>query len=464
VSDPFDAFHLPRGVTAGSSLQTLEARSLTCRYPRPTAALLGDAIAALRRAGHELAERPVAEIVEIIDAAAARLGDPADPLRQRAEACIPLATGYSPAMARLVLDRMAADWRSDALNRLLEAELGDPAVLDRFLPAGHRRATRACGPALSFHIFAGNVPGVAVTALVRSLLVKSPALAKLASGEPVLPVLFADAVASVDADVGDALAVTYWPGGDTVPEAEALGAADLVVAYGGDEVVASVRRRVRPEQRLVVHGPRFSAGLVTAAALEEDGETVAHEVAAAVACFDQHGCVSPHTVWVEDPQGHRVDGFVDAVAGELRRLGRDLPRGDLDAAEMSRIHQERGAAEMRGHAGHPVRVVAGEGTGWTVVVDADPAFRPSCLNRFLYILPVPSVQHAVDALTPHGAYLQSVAVAGPPDIRTRLAGPLAAVGATRVTTFERLPWPPPEWHHDGRGPLRELLRWVDIED
>lgn len=463
MRDPFYSCHLPRGVTADSSLESLMARNLACRYPRPTARLLVDTIAALRTAAHDLAERPVAEIVRIVDAAAARLCDPADALRQRAEAWIPAATGYSPAMARLVLDRMAADWRTDALNRLLEAELGDPAVLDRFRPAGPHRARRAYGPGLSFHIFAGNVPGVAVTALVRSLLVKSPVLAKLASGEPVLPVLFAQAVASVDAGVGDALAVTYWPGGAPAPEAEALRAADLVVVYGGDDVVASVRQRARPDQRLVVHGPRFSAGVVTAAALEQDVEAVADQVARSVAWFDQHGCVSPHAVWVEDPQGDRTAAFVDAVAAALRRLERDLPRGDVDAAEASRIHQERGAAELRGHAGQPVRVVAGEGTGWTVVVDADPTFRPSCLNRFLFVLPVPRLQPAIDALIPHGPYLQSVAVAGTAETRTRLAGPLAAVGATRVTTFERLPWPPPEWHHDGHGPLNELLRWVDLE-
>jgi hypothetical protein len=26
-----------------------------------------------------------------------------------------------------------------------------------------------------------------------------------------------------------------------------------------------------------------------------------------------------------------------------------------------------------------------------------------------------------------------------------------------------MPWPPPEWHHDGASPLRELVRWVDLE-
>jgi hypothetical protein len=464
MSDGFEAFHLPRAVAVDAPLETLSAGTLLCRHPAPGVGLLQDTVRALRQAGSRLAERPVLEIVDVVDAAAARLADRADPLRQQAERLIPAATGYSPAMARLVLDAMSADWRADSLLRLLRAEVGDPAVLDRFVPAGHHRRARGYGPNLAFHIFAGNVPGVAVTSLVRSLLVKAPALAKLASGEPVLPILFARAVASVDPVVGDAMAITYWPGGNPDPETVALREADLIIVYGGEDVVASVRRRASPEQRIVVHGPRFSAGLVPAAALDQDPPGLADQVARAVACFDQHGCVSPHAVWVEDPAGDRTDAFATAVADALRRLEEELPRGEISPAEASLIHQERGAAELRGHAGQPVRVLTGSGTRWTVVVDGDPAFRPSCLNRFLHILPVPSMQQAIRALRPHRAHLQSVAVAGTAEMRERLAHDLAAVGATRVTTFERLPWPPPEWHHDGRGPLAELLRWVDLED
>jgi acyl-CoA reductase-like NAD-dependent aldehyde dehydrogenase len=463
VSHTFHAFHLPGGATYDGPLETLTAGRVTCRYPAPSVDLLSGTIGALHRARGRLAERPVMEIVEVVDAAASRLADPADPLRQEAERLVPAATGYSPAMARLVLDCMSADWRAEPLRRMLGAELGEPAVLDRFVPTGGHRQTRAYGPRLSFHIFAGNVPGVAVTSLVRSLLVKAPVLAKLASGEPVLPVLFARAVASIDATVGDALAVTYWRGGDPGPEALALREADLVVVYGGEEVVGSMRRRARPGQRLVVHGPRFSAGIVTAPALDRDLPALADQVARAVAYFDQQGCVSPHVVWVEDPGGDRTDAFASAVADALRGVEVQLPRGDITPAEASQIHQERGAAELRGHAGRAVRVLAGKGTTWTVVVDRDPAFRPSCLNRFLHVLPVSTLQAAVDALAPHGSYLQSVAVAGPPDVRAELAYRLAVAGATRITTFERLPWPPPEWHHDGRGPLRELLRWVDLE-
>jgi hypothetical protein len=135
------------------------------RVPRLTAAQLRRQVEALvaARDAH-LARRPVARVVEVIDAVAARLLDPADPLRRAAERALPAVTGYSPAMIRLVLDRMAADWRSAPLRELLRAEFGDPRVLDGFVPAPRRDGLRAAyGPRLAAHVFSGNVPGVAVT-------------------------------------------------------------------------------------------------------------------------------------------------------------------------------------------------------------------------------------------------------------------------------------------------------------
>jgi hypothetical protein len=461
---PFDAYHLPAG-TGGGPVETVEAGALLGRYPAPTPDLVKAAVAGLAEARRALADRPVASIVEALDAAAARLADPGDPLREEAERRLPAATGYSRAMARLVLDRMTADWRGGSLTNLLVAELGDAAALDRFVPRVAGGRARAYGAQLAFHIFAGNVPGVAVTSMVRSLLVKTPVFGKLAVGEPVLPVLFARALASVDEELGRAVAVTYWPGGMALAaEAETLAAADLVVVYGGEGVVRAVRERATEGTRLVVHGPRFSAGLITAGALDHDLEELARGVARAVATFDQHGCVSPHAVWVEDPDGSRIGPFAEALARALADAERELPRGTISPAEAAAIQRERGAAELRGHAGAPVRVLAADGTAWTVVVDPDPTFRPSCLNRFLRLHPVTELDAAVAALADAGAWLQSVAVAPGADGLDALAHRVARAGATRVTTFNRIPWPPPHWHHDGSGPLTELIRWVDLEE
>src|SRR5690606_16119255 len=112
-------------------------------------------------------------------------------------------------------------------------------------------------PALVLHVLSGNVPGVGVTSMVRSLLVRAPAFCKTAAGEPVLPVLFARALSARDPEVGRALAVTYWRGGDRELEAAALAETELVVHYGGEAAIADLRRRLPPHVRLVEHGPRI---------------------------------------------------------------------------------------------------------------------------------------------------------------------------------------------------------------
>lgn len=461
MSECFDAWWLPDTGQA-MTFETLQVGEVECRYPKPTPTLIESTVRSLRSAGDALAERPVAEILESVDAAAARLLDTADDIRREAERLVQAATGFSAEMTTLILDRMALDWRAEPLRRLLDNEIGGAAALDRFTPVEGDRRVRAYGPRLAFHVFAGNVPGVAVTSLLRSLLVKSPSLGKLASSQPVLPVLFARALHSVDPDAARALAITYWRGGSRDPERQVLEAADLVVVYGGPKAVSSFRGRVTERHRLVIHGPRFSAGLVGGDALEADYE-LPDRVALAVATFDQHGCVSPHAVWVEDPGRTRIGPFAEALADSFRRLEAVLPRGRVSPAEASAIHQERGAAEMRGHPTRP-RVLAPTGTAWTVVLDPDPTFRPSCLNRFVHVHPIDSLDQAAAILAPAGEQLQSVAVAAAPERRTALAHSLAGIGATRITTFGRVPWPPAGWHHDGRGPLTELLRWVDLEE
>ncbi|HUG39347.1 MAG TPA: acyl-CoA reductase [Longimicrobiales bacterium] len=460
MSAPFDAFQLP--VPATGPFRSFRAGDLACRYPEPTADLLGTVARHLGSAGERLARRSVEDIIQVIDGAAARLADPHDPLRREAEALIPAATGYSPAMVRLVLDRMAADWRADALRRVLGVELGGTAAIDGSVPRGDRARTMALGPRLAFHVFSGNVPGVAVTSLIRALLVKGPSFGKLAAGEPVLPVLFTRALAALDPEIADAVAVSYWPGGEEAPERVLLAAADTIIAYGGEEVVASLRTRAGPGHRLVLHGPKISFGAVGTASVEGGAERLAARVARAVATFDQQGCVSPHSIWVEGPEA-RAAALAADIAAALRLLQDEIPRGAIDAAEAAAIQQERGAAEMRAHVDPRTRVWAGPGTTWTVVLERTEQPRPSCLNRFVRVHPIDDLARLPALLAPFRVHLQAIALEGAGDREERIARDLARAGATRITSFDRLPWPPPEAHHDGAPPLRELLRWTDRE-
>lgn len=58
-----------------------------------------------------LAELPVQTIIDRIDAAAARLGDRADPVRRIADIALPAVTGYSAPMIEHILERSITDWQ-----------------------------------------------------------------------------------------------------------------------------------------------------------------------------------------------------------------------------------------------------------------------------------------------------------------------------------------------------------------
>jgi hypothetical protein len=468
MTGPIDAFHLPGlepsdierqdeneygRVPVRLRMPVLNAGAMT-RIAARVADVGGAAIRGMRPG----------DIVASIDAAARRLLDPADSLRIMAEEALPAITGYSAAMVRLVLDRAARDWTAPALEALLRSEFPG-GELERFVPEiGTATRTMAVPPRLALHIGSGNVPGVAVTSIVRALLVRAPSIVKTAAGEPLLTVLFARALTEAEPRLADALAVLHWPGGRSSVEDEAIAAADTIVVYGGAETVRSIRKRAPARVRIIEHGPRASVGLIGRDALADDtaARAAAARAAWAVALFDQQGCVSPHVLWLESGA---VDAktFASFLGEAFDAVERELPRGTLAPGEAAAVHQVRTRAEFRVMAGEDVSLFEGRSAGWTVIRDADPAFEPSCLNRTIRVKPVERLEDAAELIAPLRGFVQSVAIEGVGDRLEPLARALVAAGATRITDFRRMPWPPPAWHHDGAGPLRELVTWTDLE-
>ena len=434
---------------------------------RAVAALLepGDVPAvcdALEAACRRLRDLPVGRVIDAVDAAARRFRDPADPTRREVAGSLTALSGLSPAMADHVLARVSQDWLAPALHGLLHAELGGAEAVDGFIRRGDGRRARAIAPALGLHVFSGNVPGISVTSIVRALLVKSAVIGKPAAGEPAMAAAFARLLAEADPDVGDCVAVHYWTGGNTGLEDAFLARAGLVVHYGGEDAIAALRARARPDTRFVEHGPRLSFAIIDPAGLD-DPAAAARDLAVATALFDQQGCVSPQLAWILGPPADAA-AFAERTADALRDIQDTLPRGRLDPAEAAAIHQLRTHAEFRAIRGDDIRLWTGEGLSFTVIADPAPGIDPSCLNRTLIVKAIDSIDSLVRQLHPARRYLQTAGVAGFHGNRLlELATRLGDAGVTRITPVHEMPWPPPDWRHDGRGPLTELIHWLDLE-
>jgi Acyl-CoA reductase (LuxC) len=420
-------------------------------------------------AAHHLQSMAVEQIIAIIDQAIARLLDRRDPLRRQAEALLPLVSGYDAEMVRLGLTGFFKNFRAPQLRRFVAEDFSNPLALDGFQPAAKGGAVRAFGPGLLVHSWAGNVPALALWSFVCGLLVKAGSIGKLPSAEPLFAGWFAQLLAEVHPPLADCFAVVWWKGAGGDDAAALYAQADTVLAYGGNESLDAIRRRLPVTTRFLPHGHKLGFGVVTAAALDAlDAPAVARRAAWDVMRYDQQGCYSPHVFYVQRGGAVSPRAFAGYLAGELAQLARRFPRRPLDVEESAAVAGWRQALEWRGLSS-PGGAAADELIGtpedaWSVAYgDAPQPLSPTALQRSVQVVAVDALDDVQRAIAGHGAFLQTAGVAASPEELQRLAALLGAAGVTRISAIGAMSTPEAGWHHDGRFNLLDLVRMVEIE-
>src|SRR6185369_1365259 len=184
-----------------------------------------------------------------------------------------------------------------------------------------------------------------------------------------------------------------------------------------------------------------------------------------VIAWNQLGCLSPHVIYVQDAADLSPGKFAELLAAELeRREGMD-PRGELSWEESAAIVSRRGLYEIRAaHApGTTHYWCSKNSTAWTVIYETDARFQLSCLNRFIYIKPVPDLKAVLENADAVRGQVSTVGIAAADDQTTEIAMQLARWGATRICPLGQMQNPPLTWRHDGRPALGDLITWTDWE-
>lgn len=453
-SAPVDAWLFPVDAPVPSTFEHLDAGAVTLRYPKSDRHLAHTLTSTLHAVRPRLATLTTSELITLLGAVGERFTRTLD---DTTVAEIAANSGLSAAMARETLTGMAASWTTDALDRLVRAEFPDPRVLDGFV-AEADRAVRATAPGVTLHFGAGSVPGVTVTSMLRALLVKSPVMVKPGAGDVVLTTLFARELHRADPRLAAAVAVHYWPGGAPAWqgwERELLTRTDQVAIYGGNDTIESIRARAPASTRLIEHPHRIGVAIVD----PRGAPGASAEAARAVSLFDQKGCVSTHLILV---LGDRAEAlrWSARLAEQLVLAGRTLPAGPLSPGELSSLHQFRGRMAMRAAACDEIEIRSPERTDWTVVTAPAEHFEPVG-GRTAWVVPVSDRKDCLETLARLSPVLQTVGLAGIRKGRARFAGELATLGATRIVPLGEIPFPEPEWLHDGSRPLGELVRWSE---
>jgi len=415
-------------------------------YPRATA----DLVARSRR----LAAVPLAHLVQFLSSFAERwLDERPDELRRAA----PPGAAYGLAFLR----------RTN-LERLLHDSLrGSPAALDAPVaaPGGSGRVVAAVPRGLVTHWVAGNVPVLGWLSLVQGLLAKNANVVKLPSRSGlVLPWYLrhllghecraADGTGLSGTDVAGAVLLVYSPPADVAAHSALSAASDARIIWGGREAVAAIRSLpARGDVEDLVFGPRLSLAVIGREALNPEGlESLAGRVALDASAFDQRGCNSPHTVFVERDGEVSPRAFAAALASAMARaLGR-MPRRDVTPGDAYQVAAARAEWALRGE------VIAPTGPEWTVVLAEGTGLVPAVGNRVVFVRPVQDIR---DVLPWIDRRCQTIGLAAGDDRARSFALEAATRGADRIVSPGRMNLYDQPW--DGMFMIDRLVRWVALD-
>jgi hypothetical protein len=414
------------------------------------------AVEAAQCAAKRLRARSVEQVLAPLDRVIANWLHEDSKWQQRARQVLPAATGFSQEMIRHGLPLLLAPLRSAAVRALLDEELGDHRVLD-----APQRNRCAMGPSLITHVLSGNIPGLAAAPIVLSLAVKSAALIKAAAGDPIFPALFAASVREIDAELAQCLVVTRWDGGDARFEGVAFAAADVVVASGSDAAIGAIAARV--PRRFIGHGHKVSFAAIGCECLALPGAAarLARQLAYDVSLWDQHGCLSPQLCYVEAGAGMTPEDFASLLGDALAHFAKELPPRALSLEEKAAVLRFRQVSEWQ--ETHRL-LTSPDSTAWTISVEPNAEFVPSCLNRCIRLKVVRSLTDLATALAPHRRHLEAAGLAVGPERVNDVAAMLAAAGVHRICPVGMMQTPTLAWRQSGRPRVAEWVDWVGVEE
>ena len=397
---------------------------------------------------------PARTIAHALADAAERWSDADFPPRVRASAAIGARLGYTLPVIDYALDRLFGGITAAALTAVAGAELGSLDALDRFVERDGRPDAWARGVDAVTIVSSDTTIGVAIPALVFALLAKCAVTVK--DRNDALVGAFAETLAEELPELGAALTVRTWTGGDDPLEAQALGDADVVVAFGGNDALRAVRAQCAADATFVPFGHRASTGYLSARDVSAPAHHLADAIARDALLYDGDGCLSLHALFVQRSDDGAHERFVATLADACAACAIEFPPGPRDAARRAGANAYAAAAAFRAANGAG-SVLRAPDAAWTIVVAPPLDELPPFGGGVIPVIFVAGIVEMAAIVAAHAIPLQAIGIAD-----EREAGAIAELlGAVRIAQLGEMQAPPLAGHHGGRARIADFVRWID---
>lgn len=368
-------------------------------------------------------------------------------------------------LAPLGLNFLIYWFRASHLRQVCDNSLlGNRKVVDDFcfIPSNNYEVI-ANPKGIIAHWLSGNVPLLGMLSLIQGMLTKNANILKVSREQyHVIPLLlntFNKVVIKnksgkeiFGSEIIKSVAAIYFERDDKEAQNQLSQIADVRVAWGNMEAVETIMNLPKHYGTTdVIFGPRTSFMVIGKEYLqnEKDAEQVAKNAALDGSLFEQRGCNSPHTVFVEDGNPVTPLRFAELLSFEMEKIIKKIPKQPIAAADSLKILKHRVEYDIKGEAFYP------SGTEWSVLFsENDKGLAVPCYNRTLFVRPVKDILEVANYCN---HLTQSAGAALSVERKRIFAKAVTAKGVDRVPdignmTLYEVPW-------DGMFLMNQFVRW-----
>lgn len=254
---------------------------------------------------------------------AVRWRNPYSPWRKKARLLLPESVRLSRPMIEMCLDLFFRSIKTDQLKRLI----------GQFAPKQ---------PQLIGHILPGNVLAASVESFLAEIVLGNFNIIKASSRSPVFPLLVVETLGEMDARLKPYVSLLCWKGGEASLDAALISGVDRLIVYGAKDTIEQVKMTASQRADIDEFGPGFSVGVIDKdSAKKKDLTALAWKAALDTSIYDQRGCLSLQTVFVERGGDFSPEEFAYAFAKALSELESQYPLGELTVREAGVIRARR---------------------------------------------------------------------------------------------------------------------------
>ena len=357
--------------------------------------------------------------------------------------------------------------RPSALKQLCDLALrGNRHCLDNFSSiAGSKEKFIANPRGIICHWLAGNIPILGMLSLIQGILTKNANILKLPSIHThVIPNLLnsmrsfcyqsESGLSITGNDILQSVAAIHFPSSDEEAHQQLSMLANIRIAWGGKSAVESIvhtQKNYNTED--IIFGPKTSLMVIGKGKLLSLGQAkqCAKKAAIDISLFEQRGCNSPHTIFVEKGGAVEPIKFAELLSDELERSNNKFPKSEIDTADIINILTERCKYDMLGEAFYP------DNFDWTVLYSDEQGLASPCFNRTAFVRPIDSIF----AVTQYcSAHTQSIGVALNHERKLAFAKAASRAGIDRVPAIGGMIAHDSPW--DGLFLMDRLVRWCKL--